>query len=189
MESLPYAQLERGTFLISSPEIDAGLFFRGVILLCEHTPSGSFGLIINKPLDIEIPPELINITDASNPSIGLRAGGPLQTNQMMILHDSPDIPEQTLRVCDGIYLGGDLDFLQEIINDSQGPRVRLCFGYVGWDAGQLEREFLDGQWYLKGASSNHLFEVAPEKLWQTLLKEMGGKYATLSMIPEDLSLN
>ena len=35
----------------------------------------------------------------------------------------------------------------------------------------------------------HIFDIPPEKLWQTILREMGGKYATLSMIPEDLSLN
>lgn len=189
MESLPYSQLERGTFLISSPEIDTGLFFRGVILLCEHTSSGSFGLVINKPLDIDLPPELIDLSEASNPSVSLRAGGPVQTNQMMILHNSNAIPDQTLEVCPGVYLGGDLDFLQQVVSDPEGPEVRLCFGYVGWNAGQLEREFLDGQWHLKPATAHHLFSLPSEKLWQTLLREMGGKYATLSMIPEDLTLN
>jgi len=67
--------------------------------------------------------------------------------------------------------------------------VHLCFGYAGWGEGQLEREFLDGQWFLHQASARHIFLTSPEKLWQTLLREMGGKYTTLSMIPENLSLN
>ena len=100
------------------------------------------------------------------------------------------IPQQTLNICDGVYLGGDLQFLQESITDETGPDIiYLCFGYAGWGAGQLEREFLDGSWLLYPSSSHLLFHVPPEKLWQTLLKEMGGKYATLSMIPEDLTLN
>ena len=107
----------------------------------------------------------------------------------MLLHTSDKDPTQTLQVCDGVFLGGDLQFLQEVITDAQGPAVHLCFGYAGWGAGQLEREFLDGGWYLYPASKEHIFDIPPEKLWQSLLREMGGKYATLSMIPEDLSWN
>ena len=51
MEDLPYSNIEKGTLLISTPEIDTGLFFRSVILVCEHTPEGSFGLVINKNLE------------------------------------------------------------------------------------------------------------------------------------------
>ncbi len=108
---------------------------------------------------------------------------------MMLLHSSDRIPEQTLKLCDGVYLGGDLQFLQEAVADANGPSIRLCFGYCGWSAGQLESEFLSGEWFLHPASAPHVFETPPEKIWQSILREMGGKYATLSMIPEDLSLN
>lgn len=189
MENVPYSQIQKGTFMIATPDIEAGIFFRGVVLVCEHNPNGSFGLVINKSLELELPEEILNINNLSNPKVGIRAGGPVQTNQMMLLHTSESIPGQTLQICQGVYLGGDLQFLQEIITNPEGPAVHLCFGYAGWGAGQLEREFLDGGWYLYPASENHIFETTPEKLWQTLLREMGGKYATLSMIPEDLTWN
>ncbi len=189
METMPYSQIQKGTFLIATPDIESGLFFRGVILICEHNPSGSFGLLVNKSLDLELPEEIIHIHRLSNHRVGIRAGGPVQTNQMMLLHTSDTIPHQTLQICDGVYLGGDLHFLQEVITDENSPPIHLCFGYSGWGAGQLEREFLDGNWFLYPASKQHLFFTPPERLWQTLLREMGGKYATLSMIPEDLTLN
>jgi putative transcriptional regulator len=189
MENLPYSQIQKGTFLIATPDIDSGLFFRGVILVCEHNPSGSFGIIINKPLDLQMPEEILNIKTMENPHIAIRAGGPVQANQMMLLHSSNKIPKQTLHICDGVYLGGDLQFLQECLIDEIGPHVCLCFGYAGWGAAQLEREFLDGNWFLYPASYQLIFETPPEKLWQLLLRKMGGKYATMSMIPEDLSLN
>jgi putative transcriptional regulator len=189
MEQIPYSHLEKGTFLISSPDVESGMFFRGVLLLCEHSPSGSFGIIINKNLELELPEEILSLDQLNNPRVSIRAGGPVQTNQMMLLHSSPNIPEQTIQICEGVYLGGDLQFLQEAIVDANGPNLRLCFGYAGWQAGQLEREFLDGGWYIYPASSKHIFETPPEKLWQVLLRELGGHYATLSMIPEDLSLN
>lgn len=188
-EHTPYAQLAKGSFLIASPEIDTGVYFRSVILLCEHTQSGSFGLILNKPVDIELPEDLINLKTQANPNIGIRAGGPIQPNQMMLLHSAETLADQALKISDGVYLGGDMQFLQQAINDPSGPSMRLCFGYTGWNAGQLEREFLGGNWFLAPATAHHIFNTPPEKMWQSILREMGGKYATLSMIPEDLSLN
>lgn len=189
MENLPYSQIQKGTLLVATPDIDSGLFFRSVVLVCEHTPSGSFGLVINKMLDMELPEEIIDLSAITNPHVSLRAGGPVQTNQMMLLHTSPEIPQQTLQVCDGVFLGGDLQFLQQIIRDKGGPHVYLCFGYTGWGAGQLEREFLDGHWFLYPSSQDVLFQTTSDDIWAHILREMGGKYATLSMIPEDLSLN
>lgn len=189
MENVPYSQIQKGTFLIATPEIDTGIFFRGVVLVCEHNPNGSFGLIINKTLNLELPEDIINLNNLANPRVSVRAGGPVQTNQMMLLHTSEHIPNQTLQICNGVYLGGDLQFLQEAITDEHGPEVQLCFGYAGWGSGQLEREFLDGSWFIYPASARHIFNTPAEKLWQTLLREMGGKYATLSMIPEDLTVN
>lgn len=186
---MPYSHIQKGTFLIATPDVDMGIFFRSIVLVCEHTPNGSFGLVINKNLDLELPEEIINIHNLANPHVGIRAGGPVQTNQMMLLHTSDQIPQQTLQVCDGVYLGGDLQFLQETITDENGPPINLCFGYAGWTAGQLEREFLDGHWFIHPASMRHIFHTTPEYLWSALLREMGGKYAPLSMIPEDLSVN
>ena len=189
MENVPYSQIQKGTFLIATPDIDLGFFFRGVILVCEHNASGSFGLLINKSLDLELPEDILTSDHLINSRVGVRAGGPVQTNQMMLLHSSDQIESQTLKICDGVYLGGDLQFLQDAVVAESGPHIHLCFGYAGWGAGQLEREFLDAHWFLCPATSEHVFQTPPDKLWQTLLREMGGKYATLSMIPEDLSVN
>jgi putative transcriptional regulator len=186
---LPTTQIQKGTFLIASPEIDSGLFFRGVILLCEHNPSGSFGILINKTLDLELPEEILSMGDIANPHIEIRAGGPVQTNQMMLLHTHDESANESLIISDGVYLGGDLQFLQEMMGQEEGPHIHLCFGYAGWTPGQLEREFLDGSWYMYPATKKHIFEIPPEKLWQELLLEMGGKYASMSMIPDDLSIN
>lgn len=182
-----YTQLGKGAFLVASPEIENGIFHRSVILICEHNLSGSFGLIINKDIDFEVGESIIEIEDLVNPNVELRAGGPMQMNQMLILHSSEN--EQSLPVKDGISLGGDLDFLQEALLDEEGPSIRLLFGYTNWAAGQLEREFLNGQWFVSPGCSKHVFETPVESVWQTVLKEMGGRFASLSMIPEDLSLN
>ncbi len=189
MEDTPYSQIQKGTFLVASPDIEFGIFYRSVILICEHTANGSFGLVINKSLDLELPEEVINIHNLANPHVSMRAGGPIQPNQMMLLHTAKVPTQQTLEICEGVFLGGDLQFLQEAITDETGPPINLCFGYAGWESGQLEREFLDGHWYIHPATVNEIFYTDPEKIWAKILKEMGGKYALISTIPEDLSVN
>lgn len=185
----PPNQLSKGAFLIASPEIDQGFYFRSVLILCEHSSVGSFGLVINKPLDIELPEEILNMSQMQNKNVKIRSGGLVQPTQMMLLHSSDQIPDQTMKLCDNVYLGGDLQFLHESTLDPNGPAVRLCFGYSAFGPGELEREFLAGNWFLHEGSANHVFITQEEKLWQALLREKGGKYATLSMMPEDLTLN
>lgn len=189
MGKLPYSHLEKGAFLIASPELEQGLFKKAVILLCEHSPAGSFGLIVNKPFELEVPEEIVDLKHTLNPHISLRAGGPMQMGQMMLLHTSPDLPEQTLEICPNVFLGGDVPFLKESMQNKEGPSVHLCFGFAGWATGQLEREFLKGDWFLHPASARHVFETPAADLWKTILREMGGKFASMSMIPSDLSLN
>jgi putative transcriptional regulator len=189
MNSIPYSHLTKGSLLIATPEISEGIYFRSVLLICEHGPNGSFGLVINKPLEMELPEEILNLKELVNPRLELRAGGAIQSMQMMLLHSSDQMSEDAMKLCEGVYLGGDLQFLQEAASDSNGPYIRLCFGYAAWPHGQLEQEFLEGQWFLHPASAKHVFETPSDKLWQTVLRDMGGKYATLSMMPEDLSLN
>lgn len=186
---IPYSPVSKGSFLIASPEVDKGLYSRSVILLCEHNPGGSFGLIINKPLEIELPEELINAKEINNDKISILSGGTIQPNQMMLLHSNHTIPDQTLKVCNGVFLGGNLEFLQEEVIAQTQSDIRLCFGYSAWSAGQLERELLAGAWFLHPASDAYVFNTPPEKIWKSILKDMGGDYAILSTMPNDLSLN
>src|SRR5258706_14914309 len=101
---VPYSHLAKGAFLVASPDIDAGIYFRCVIVICEHSPAGSFGLIVNKSLDVELPEEIINTRESANPNVQMRMGGPIQPNQMMLLPSSDQILDQVLPICEGVLL-------------------------------------------------------------------------------------
>ncbi len=66
MKNIPYSELKKGTFLVASPDIQGGIFYRSVVLLCDHSPVGSFGLIVNKPLDIELEETLLKALSAAS---------------------------------------------------------------------------------------------------------------------------
>ncbi|WP_239978379.1 YqgE/AlgH family protein [Candidatus Similichlamydia epinepheli] len=152
--------LEKGVFLIAAPDIDSGAFFRSVILLCEHSPSGSFGLMINKPLDLEIPEGIAHELPMESGHLSIRAGGPVQTDQVMILHDLITTHDSNLKISDRIFLGSDLKLLREKATGKDN--LHLYFGYTGWASGQLERETFEENWYVHPASHRYVFEV-PEK--------------------------
>ena len=131
--------ITKGTFLIASPLLEKGLYFRSVVLICEHNVGGSFGIVINKPLNIEFPDELFRLEEQANLNISILSGGSIQPNQMILLHSGKSSPEQTLQVCEDVFLGGNLEFLQKNIVEANGPYIHLCFGYSAWGPGLLER--------------------------------------------------
>lgn len=186
-ESAP-AYIKKGTLLIATPEIGVDFFHRSVILVCEHTANGTFGLVLNKPLEMGLPEELLDIQTSANTNIAMRIGGPVQTNQLLLLHNSADVKE-AVSIGQDIYLGGDLEFLQNSLECSSGPSILLCFGYTGWGPLELEKDLAEGLWFLSEVESHYIFQTPPDKLWQQVLQDKGGKYSSLTSMPDDLSQN
>jgi putative transcriptional regulator len=181
--------IEKGSLLIATPNLTEPLYKQSVVLICEYTNYGSFGLMINKPY----------IPDAKDPSIeldeilglreSLRIGGSMQQNQLMLIHASKKSRDQTLKITDGVYLGGDFSFLQDLIRSEPEASVLICFGYTGWSTGELEKQLDNGLWYTHPSSKSLIFETPPEQLWKETLTSMGGIYKNISLIPGDLTLN
>ncbi len=182
--------LSRGTLLVASPEVDTPLFARSVVLICEHSLKGTFGLIINKPMDPKILKQLFPSSIHTSPSIKLSSGGPVEPHQLMILHNHPKLTSEALEVSPGLYLGADLASIQELsLQQDEDYYVCFCLGYSGWDQGQLEQEVMDNQWFLAPCLPDLILAPAMSDIWSETLKRMGSKYAPLSFMPTDLSLN
>jgi len=79
-------------FLIAMPGLNDELFGRSVVYLCEHTPKGALGLIINKPSDITVADlfEKVDLPLRRPELAGLPVyrGGPLQTERGFVLHEA-----------------------------------------------------------------------------------------------------
>ncbi len=181
--------IEKGSLLVASPNVTDPLYNQSVILICEYTSYGSFGLMLNKPYQIETIKANSEIDEIVQLKDNLRIGGSMQQNQLMLLHASTKHRDQTLKVTDGVYLGGDFPFLQELIREEPDSSLLICFGYTGWTAGELEKQFQDGLWFLYPSNKELIFDTPPDKLWKETLNSMGGTYKNISMIPSDLSLN
>lgn len=185
----PYAQLKRGTLLISSPDMDIPFYQRSVILLCEHSPLGSFGLVLNRPLSSQPSETIPSGGSLSNEHVTLCQGGPFAHEQVSILHNYETHSFPSLEIVKQVYLGGSIQFLQDVIQSSFEASLKVCFGYSGWGPYQLEQEFLDGSWFLHPASVDLVFHTQQKDLWQKVLFSMGGKYQVYSTLPESLRVN
>ena len=177
-----------GALLVAEPPMPDPNFKRTVILLCEHSMDGSFGLVLNRPAHVKLS-EVATIPlpfDAT-----LWHGGPVQPDTLHYLHPYGAMLEGALPVLDGVYWGGDFDGLAEGLGEESldRERVRFFVGYSGWGSGQLDAEVDEGSWIVLDGTPGVAFAEEDDDLWRQILREMGGEYALLSTFPDDPRMN
>lgn len=179
---------ETGNLLLAAPMMGDPNFRRSVVLLCEHSPEGSFGLILNRPLGVSLSEVLEGLEADSYP---LYQGGPVQTDTLHFLHTRDDLVEGSIAVQRGIRWGGDFDALRSALSSGvmRPEHVRFFLGYAGWSGGQLEFEIEEGGWIVAPASENVVFSGEGSRLWRDVLRGMGAQYAMLANFPDDPRLN
>ena len=174
--------------LIARPMVHAATFRRTVLLLCEHNDEGSFGLVLNRRLDLTLDDVVGDVVAVDRP---LSLGGPVQTDTLHFLHRFGVGVPGGIPVLDDVHWGGDFETVKQLAADSSPDvrDVRFFIGYAGWGAGQLEEEIEQDAWVLTPAYADAVFTGAPDDLWRQVLREMGGDYAVLANFPENPRLN
>jgi putative transcriptional regulator len=167
--------LGQGCLLVASPELFDPNFARSVVFVIAHDASGSFGLVLNRPLDLTLE-DVLEDADAGAGAVPVLRGGPVQPEVLQFL-SATDGPGRVL--LPGVALGGPLPDLLGLARG--GALVRAFAGYAGWSGGQLERETQEGSWIVAPARAGHVFEVPAPELWVRVLRELGGRYAWLAL--------
>lgn len=175
--------ITKSNLLIAMPQLLDPNFSHAVVLMIHHDEKGAMGLIINKPIpvnlgdfakdqDIPCTKELAQVP--------LFNGGPVEPEKGWILHDDRSVEEkQTL--LPGVFLSGAEQTLHRLLAEGTA-KVHFILGYAGWDAEQLEAEMMQGAWLNGEARSDYIFEVSPNQLWKKVIKDLGVDPATLSMV-------
>ena len=163
-------------------------FSRAVIFLCEHRDEGSFGLVLNQPLSLNVRDIVPTKTAWDAP---LFRGGPVQENTLHYIHRSTELAIGSHEVLPGIFWGGDFDALNEQVakNKIALTDIRFFIGYSGWGEGQLIEEIKRDSWYLHKAGTNMIFFEDSRNHWRKIFKSMGNDYSLLSNFPDDPRLN
>jgi putative transcriptional regulator len=181
-------------FLIAMPGLEDETFARSVIYMCEHSPRGAMGLIINKPADISMR-HLFDKVDLPLRREDLMQspvsqGGPVQTERGFVLHDPlrMDKPQEdggsiyasTLAVPGGLEMTTSRDVLEALSSGAGPRRVLVTLGYSSWGEGQLESELAENTWLTVAASEEVIFDVPMAERYDRALDLLGLKSWMLS---------
>ncbi len=180
--------LEPGVILVAPPTLIDPNFRRSVVFLCEHSPEGSFGLILNHKVSLGMPDLMADLSSYSDP---VRIGGPVQMDTLHFLHRYGGEVSGAIEIINGVYWGGELSDLQRLFldQDPTGHDLQFFLGYAGWTDGQLDDEVKAGGWLLLPSSGDLVFNAEPGKLWRNAMLLLGGEYSLLANFPEDPILN
>jgi putative transcriptional regulator len=181
-------EVKTGKVLLAEPFMMDPNFKRAAIILCAHNHEGSLGFIMNKPFNTRID-ELID--EFPEFDAGVFFGGPVQTNTIHYIHNVGDLLEESVKVADGVYLGGDFDKLKFLIQSQliMPHNIRFFAGYAGWSEGQLLDEMNGGSWLLADMDANYLFKSPPDQLWRQVMHNKGSTFIAIAQVPEDMSWN
>lgn len=179
----------QGQLLLDSGDLQGSFFQRTVILICQHSAEGAFGLVLNRATGKSVGEMVVADLCEGLKESPLFVGGPVQPTVLSFLHSDEFIPDAN--VMPNLNLGHSLDELVDIGESfSQTKKVKLFAGYAGWSPGQLEDELRRNAWVTHPASLDLVFNTMPEKLWPMILQSKGGwKNRLLAQTPEDLSWN
>ncbi|MEE8493444.1 MAG: YqgE/AlgH family protein [Nitrospirales bacterium] len=182
--------LGKGIFLVASPALRDPNFRQTVILLCEHGKDGALGVVVNRPTGMLLCEALPRIPILEAQRHVMYAGGPVQTNQVLLLYRLVDEPDDTHHVFDGVYLGGDVQMAERLLTQiSDMETFRAYVGYSGWAPGQLENEMKTGSWITIPADPAIVFEQDSTQIWPDVLRSLGKPYALYAEMPPDPQLN
>jgi putative transcriptional regulator len=172
-------------FLLSMPQMLDPNFSRTVVLLCEHSDKGAFGLVVNRPMTttgrvmVNLDPPV-----STDRELQVWVGGPVEPERSWILvgarsgepHEGRDV-----QIAEGVYLSTDPDLLMRLLEPSPPELARLIVGYSGWAPGQLEAELEASSWLMSDVDRDVIFNTPADKMWETAIRRLGADPATLQM--------
>jgi len=182
----------KGQVLIAMPGMEDSRFHKSVVYICEHSPQGTMGIILNRRMKgisfVDILQQVHVLDDdegvllpSAARSILIHRGGPVETGRGFVLH-TPDyhVKDSTHRISDSISLTETLEILKALARGAGPKQAFLALGYAGWSGGQLEREIQQNSWLHGEATRELIFGANLDAKYDAALAHLGIDPALLS---------
>ena len=167
------SSVEKGVLLVASPSLEDPNFHQAVVLVVEHGPGGTVGLILNRSTNVLLSKALPDIAALKGTSYRLFAGGPVEPTRFLLLFRLKEPPVDARSVFDGVYLGRTPRALENIITRAKPTETFRAFaGFAAWVPRQLEAEMLLGAWGILPPDSVRIFDQDPATLWKDCLSRL-----------------
>ena len=176
----------RGQLLIATSPLQDPNFHRTVVLIVRDDENGTFGLVLNRPLETSVKEAtasaMVGECEVEQP---LHLGGPCE-GLLTVLHGKSDLGE--LEVLPGVFFTAGRDMIEKLMSENPQP-AKYFAGYSGWSAGQLDGEMETGAWILTPAEKTLVF-ANPDAMWNRIITQVTiGKHVDVDRMPEDPSMN
>ncbi|MFT7487347.1 MAG: putative transcriptional regulator [Candidatus Paceibacteria bacterium] len=189
-----------GTLLASAPNMLDPNFMHTVSVICDHTDAGAYGMVINKRSSLTIDRLLPDHPILGRLALPVNWGGPVENDTLQVLHRFPDLIPGGMELASGLFLGGDLDAVADVVGEEASPwmkqGVRFILGCAGWGGGQLELELAGGSWLPLACNADYIFtELGREpargqdRVWKMAMRSLGGDGQELAAMPPDIGWN
>lgn len=165
--------------LLSMPQMNDPNFARTVILLCEYTDRGAFGLVVNRQM--QEPAWTMVKTDPPikvDPGIRLWIGGPVEPQRTWVLLSDADPADEQHEVSPGVILSASKALALSVLQAPPCSRSRVVVGYSGWGPGQLDQEIAASAWLTIAVDPTLIFNVPPEQMWEAAIRRFGADPAS-----------
>ena len=167
------SSVAKGVLLVASPSLEDPNFRQAVVLVVEHGPEGTVGLILNRSTNVLLSKALPDIAVLKGTSYRLFAGGPVEPTRFLILFRLKEPPADARSVFDGVYLGRTPSGLDRIITQAKPTETFRAFaGFATWAPRQLEAEMLLGAWGVLPPDSVGMFDKDPATFWQDCISRL-----------------
>lgn len=163
--------------LIAMPGMADPNFSTTVTLICEHNEEGALGIVINRPLEINLGGlfDQLSVTEA-DPQVAaspVLAGGPVGPERGFVLHNPGQEYENSVAVSDSIHLTLSRDVIDAMAKGEGPEKSIVALGYAGWEPGQLEDEMLANSWLNVPATPEIVFDTPFSERWTSAARTLG----------------
>lgn len=185
----PTAAPVAGHLLVASPVLPVP-FWHAVILLLEHDDTGTLGVVLNQPTDVDVSGVLPSWSEHVSGASVLYQGGPVALDSALAVAAAKGAPPRGFRSVSGPVGVVDLDAAAADVAPHLDA-LRVFAGYAGWSPGQLDAELSEGAWAVieSPSLSDDIFVADADSLWSAVLRRAGGTLAWWPQCPADPSLN
>lgn len=157
------------------PQMADPNFARTVVLLCDYTDRGAFGLVVNRPMTE--PAWTIVRTEPPvrvDPDLRLWIGGPVEPQRTWVLMSGAQGPEDEQReIYPGVVLSVSHELTLQLLQAPPSNRARVVAGYAGWGPGQLDKEIAASAWLTMEVDPGLIFGSPPEEMWEAAIRRLG----------------
>ena len=185
----PVEKSLKGSLILADPSLKEPTFFQSVLLVTEHSSTGgAFGYILNRPLGRSVGDLLSgNVLPKDQrdrlADVPVFMGGPVSTEHLTFSALGWSEEDEQLQY------STHLSAAEAVMYEMEGFQIRAFVGYSGWSEGQLEGELEQRAWITHRPEKAIIDVSNVDRLWKSLLRELGPWHKLIADEPDDLGLN